>query len=156
MDRSNLRVEAGLAVVMKALRVVAIALLVFLGLSGIVGAIPMIVYSGGEPWAMPQSLLQHSPFHSYLIPGVILLGCNGLLSLWVLGLTVRKYSKYGWWIGVQGCVLAGWLIAEIAMLRLVVWPHYLYGVVALVLMISGVVLSGSSAATNCSPAARRQ
>jgi hypothetical protein len=69
---------------MKAARIVAIVMLVFLGLSGIVGAIPMLMQPHDEPWHMPQSLLQYSPFHSYLIPGIILLAANGLLSLWAL------------------------------------------------------------------------
>jgi hypothetical protein len=129
---------------MKTLRIVAIAVLAFLGLSAVVGAIPMIAHPADEPWAMPQSLLQYSPFHSYLIPGLILLGCNGLLSVWVLWLTVEKHSGYGWWIAVQGCILAGWLAVEIAMLRMVVWPHYFYGLVSLVLMISGTALARSA------------
>jgi hypothetical protein len=68
---------------MKAARIVAIVMLVFLGLSGIVGAIPMLRHPNDEPWHMLQSLLQYSPFHSYLIPGIILLAANGLLSLMV-------------------------------------------------------------------------
>jgi len=87
---------------------------------------------------MPQNLLRHSPFHSYLIPGIILLVANGLLSLWVLWLTLRKQSNYGLWVGAQGCVLFGWLIVEVAMLRVAVWPHYLYGTVALVLVVAGI------------------
>jgi len=126
---------------MRAVRIVAIVALVFLALSGIVGAIPLIVHPMGEPWAMPQSLLRYSPFHSYLIPGIILLVAIGLLSVWVLWLTVRRHLGYGWWVAAQGCVLLGWLIVEIAMLRLVVWPHYLYGAVALVLVVAGIALA---------------
>jgi hypothetical protein len=125
---------------MKTSRIVAVVMLSFLGLSGIVGAIPMLMHPGGEPWAMPQSLLQYSPFHSYLIPGIILLVANGVLSLWVLGLTVRKRPSYGWWITAKGCVLLGWLIVEVAMLRLIAWPHYSYGVVAMALIITGITI----------------
>jgi hypothetical protein len=49
---------------MKVPRIVAIVALVFLGMSGIVGAIPMLTRPTGEPWQMSQKLLQHSPFHS--------------------------------------------------------------------------------------------
>jgi len=137
---------------MRVARIVAIVSLVFLGLSGIVGAIPMLMHSTGEPWQMPQKLLQYSPFHSYLIPGIILLLANGLLSLWVLWLTVRRHSGYGWWVTVQGCVLSGWLIGEMVMLRLVVWPHYLYGAVAFVLVVAGVALTqGANAARHNPP-----
>jgi hypothetical protein len=105
-------------------RIVAIVTLIFTGLSGVIGAIPLIVNPGGEPWSFPQSLLQHSPFRSYLFPGIILLLANGLLSLWILRLTVGKYPGFGWWVIVQGIVSLGWLIVEVAMLRLIVWPHY--------------------------------
>jgi hypothetical protein len=125
---------------MKVVRIIAIIALVYLGLSGIVGAIPLLLHPAGEPWRMPQSLLRHSPFHSYLVPGIILLVANGLLSLWVLWLAMRRHQGYGWWVAAQGCVLLGWLAVEVAMLRLAVWPHYLFGAVALVLVVAGLAL----------------
>ena len=125
---------------MKEARRVAIIALIFLGLSGVIGAIPLIMNPTGEPWTMPQSLLQYSPFRSYLVPGIILLIANGLLSLWVFGLTVDKHPGFGWWVILQGVVLLGWLAVEVAMLRLMVWPHYLYGTVAIALVISGIAI----------------
>ena len=125
---------------MRIARIVSITALVFLGLSALVGAIPMLLLPEGEPLTMPQSLLRHSPFHSYLIPGIILLVANGLLSLWVLWLTVRRHSGYDWWVAAQGCVLLGWLIVEVVMLKLVGWPHYFYGAVAVVLVGAGIAL----------------
>lgn len=125
---------------MKEARIVAIVTLIFLGLSGVIGAIPLIVNPGDEPWSMPQSLLQYSPFRSYLVPGIILLIANGLFSVWALWLTVSRRPGYGWWVIVQGVVLLGWLIVEVAMLRLMVWPHCLYGAVAMVLVISGIAI----------------
>ena len=121
-------------------RTVAIVTLIFTGLSGVIGAIPLIVNPGGEPWSMPQSLLQYSPFHSYLVPGIILLIANGLLSFWALWMTVSRRPGFGWWVIVQGVVLVGWLIVEVAMLRLVIWPHYMYGAVAIALVTSGMVI----------------
>jgi hypothetical protein len=122
-------------------RILAVSLLVFVAMSGVVGSIPMLMSPGGEPWGMPQSLLQHSPFHSYLVPGIVLLVANGLVCAWVLRLTLRSRSGYGWWIVLQGAVLLGWLIVECAMLKLVAWPHYIYGTVALLLVASGIALA---------------
>jgi len=130
---------------MKKARMVAIIALIFTGLSGVVGAIPLILHPGGEPWGFPQSLLQYSPFRSYLVPGIILLVANGLLSLWILRLTVGKYPGFGGWVIVQGIVSLGWLIVEVAMLRLIVWPHYMYGAVAIVLVTSGIVIVRTNA-----------
>ena len=125
---------------MKTVRAVAIAALLFLAMSGIAGGVGLIHDAYGEPFHMPQSLLQYSPFHSYLVPGIILLTANGLLCLWVLWLTLRRDRAYGWWIAAQGCILAVWLVVEIAMLRLLVWPQAIYGAVAVVLILTGMRL----------------
>jgi len=125
---------------MKFTRGVAILMLAFLALSGIAGSIPMIVHPTGNLQYAPPELLRHSPFRSYLIPGILLLTANGLLSLWVLWLTVRKSPRYAWWVGAQGCVLAGWLIIEMILLRMVHWLHGMYGAVALILIGAGLAL----------------
>ncbi len=104
----------------------------------------MMLNPHGNPLGMPQSLLQHTPFHSYLIPGVLLLAANGLLSLWGLWLVLARSPRYGLWAVCQGCVLLGWLSVECWMLRIVIWPHYLYGIVALVLITSGFRLRHAS------------
>jgi hypothetical protein len=125
---------------MRLARNTAISALAFVALSGLVGGIPLILHAHGEPWWMPQSLLQYSPFHSYLIPGIILFSAIGLLSCWVLLLTIKRAPGYDWWVALQGCVLIGWIVVECLMLRLVMWAHCLYGAAGLVLLASGVAL----------------
>lgn len=115
-------------------------MLLFLGITAIVGAVPMIRDASGEPWQMPQNMLRHSPFHSYLLPGVILLISNGVPSFAVLFMALRRSVRYGLWIALQGFVLAGWIGVEVLMLRFVMWPHYLYWAVALVLILCGLAL----------------
>lgn len=126
---------------MKLLRVCAILLLAFLGVTAIAGAIPMLLHPEGGEVFMPPSLLQYSLFHSYLIPGVLLLAANGLLALIVLWLVIARHPVYGEWTCFQGCVLLGWLVIECAMLREVMWLHYLYGVVAVGLIATGLLLA---------------
>ncbi len=129
---------------MRGTRVVAIVALWFLAISAIVGAVPMLIDPHGEPWQMQQRLLEHSPFHSFLAPGLLLLVLNGLASVSMLFLALRRAPRYGLWIAAQGCILLGWLIAECILIRLVIWPHYLYGAVSLVLIASGLALNRAS------------
>lgn len=124
---------------MEFIRFTSIVLLAFLAVTALVGSVPMVAHPDGEPWQMPQSFLDHSPFHSYLIPGLVLLVMNGLMSLMVLWLAVRKQGNYGLWIAAQGCVLFGWLTVECLVLRMVLWPHYFYGTIALLLVVTGLV-----------------
>ena len=127
---------------MKAARTVAVAMLAFLGVTAIIGATPMLLTPYGEPWHLPQSFLRYSGFSSFLIPRIILLLANGLLSMWVLARVVMRRGRYGWLTVAQGCVLLGWLTVEVAMLRFAAWPHYFYGAVVLVMIATGLVMRG--------------
>lgn len=126
---------------MKWSRAIAVFLLGFLGVTAIVGAVPLIRNPHAEPWQMPQSFLEHSPFHSYLIPGIILLLANGILSFFALYQTVRCRPGYGWWVALQGGVLSGWIVVEVIMLRFMVWPHYVYLGLGLALIGLGLALT---------------
>jgi hypothetical protein len=123
---------------MKFTRAFLAGALLFLSAGALWGGLQLIVEAHGNPWGfMPLNLLRHTPFHSWLIPGILLLAVNGLLSLWVLWLVLMRRSHYGLWAVFQGFVLLGWLTVECVMLRFVIWPHYLYGGVALALIVAG-------------------
>jgi hypothetical protein len=124
----------------KLARWLAIIALALLGISSVVGAIPMIVDPDGTPWRMPQSLLDSSPFDSFLIPGIMLFIANGVLSLASLIGVVRKDPGYGGWVILQGGVLALWLAVEVAMIRHILDVHYLYGGLAVIMIVSGILL----------------
>ncbi|MGB8262218.1 MAG: hypothetical protein WCE75_17805 [Terracidiphilus sp.] len=125
---------------MRFTRIFAIVLLVLLGVGAVAGAVPMLADPNGTPLGMTKSLLEHSPFPSFLIPGLVLLFANGVLALWVAVLAVRRSRDYGWWIAAQGAILTGWIAIECIFLRAVAWPHYLYGGWGLVLMACGLAL----------------
>jgi len=97
---------------MKLLRILALITLGFLGVTSIVGSIPMILDPSGGLLRMPLSLLEHSPFHSFLIPGIILLVTNGLVAVVVFAATVQRVESYGNLVATQGVVIAGWITVE--------------------------------------------
>jgi len=128
-------------------RILAMVVLVFLGITSVAGAVPMLRDPYGSPLSLPQSFLAHSLFHSYLVPGLVLLVCNGLLSLIIFVAVLKRQKRYGQWIFVQGIILAVWLLVEIAVLRFVIWPHWFYGGVAGLLLICGWLLWNESSGT---------
>jgi hypothetical protein len=130
---------------MKLVRVTAIAMLVFLGVTALIGAAPLIIDPSGAMLRMPLSLLVHSPFSNFLIPGMILLVTGGLLSFLVLALVLLKVRRYGWWVALQGYVLFGWISIEVVMIHAIVWAHYVYWAVALVMIRCGWLLRNDPA-----------
>jgi hypothetical protein len=132
---------------MQIARKIAVGVLWFLGVSGLVGAVPLLLFPHGKPWGfMSQSLLRYSPFHSYLIPGIILFIANGCLCMLVLYATQRRWTGYGWLVAFQGCVAAGWIVVEVIMLRTLSWAHLLYFAVGLGLIVSGLALTRDTSA----------
>lgn len=125
---------------MKTVRIVAIIALALLSIGAIMGAVLLIQTPSGSPMEIPQSVLQHSGFHSFLIPGILLLISQGLLPLGVMAVAIFCKRGYGLWIGFQGCVLFGWITIEVILLRTVVWLHYVYWGLALLLIACGWVL----------------
>src|SRR5258708_21886488 len=89
---------------------------------------------------MPLNLLEHTPFHNFLIPGIILLVANGLLSVVAFVAAMRRGRGFGILVAFQGCVIAGWITVEVIVLRSVVWPHYVYWAVGLILIVCGIML----------------
>lgn len=126
---------------MRTAQTIAITALVFVALSGLVGGVPLIARPDGSVISLPLSLLQYSPFHSYLIPGVILFVAVGLLGSAALWIALRRRANYAWWIVLEGCVLLGWIVVEMIMLRLVMWAQIVYALVALLLIVTGMILA---------------
>jgi hypothetical protein len=47
-------------------------------------------------------------------------------------------KDHGLWVVFQGCVLFGWITIEVLMLRVVIWAHFVYWVLAIVLIAAGL------------------
>ena len=137
---------------MRIIRFFLILVLFFVSTTAFWGGTVLIANAHGNPWGMmPLSLLAHSPFHSWLIPGLILISANGVLGLLVMWQTLRQEPKYGLWSALQGFVLMGWLAVECLFLRIVARPHYFYGALALLLILCGFALQHASDAHRAGP-----
>ena len=96
-----------------ALRILAVILLLFLGFGGIYGAWMLISDPSGGNFEWSQSLLDGTPFTSFLIPGIILALSNGVFPLFVAITLVLKTKYSSWMLVLQGGVTMGWLTAQL-------------------------------------------
>jgi uncharacterized membrane protein len=138
---------------MKTVRVLALVALALLSMTAVWGAMLLIGNPSGSPMKMPLSVLQYSPFHSFLIPGILLLVSSGILGAAVFVIALFRCRGYGWWVACQGCVLFGWITVEVILLRAVVWLHYVYWGLALLLIACGWALRHQKKAAPDLPAA---
>lgn len=106
----------------------ALALLaLFVGLTAMAGGLELILWPQGAGWSgLEVSILAHTPFEDFVIPGVLLLVCVGLLNTSAGVLTARRH-RWGERLGVlAGAVMLGWITIEMMLLRTFHPLHVLY------------------------------
>ncbi|MCP4661824.1 MAG: hypothetical protein GY856_41000 [bacterium] len=88
------------------------ALQLFIGIGAVLGGIALVSDPSGGNLGIPLEALRNSPFSNYLIPGIVLLGVNGLgscaggfLSIFRRRFAVELGAALGLflmaWIGLQ-------------------------------------------------------
>lgn len=125
--------------IMKYLHIVTMALLIFNSISGSFGGITLIVDPQGEAIGMPVHILRHSPFTDFLIPGVILLACNGLSSALIAVAGIKRHPLFSLFTMIQGVASTIWIVTQVIMIRDVGTLHYIYGGIGVVLLLSGIL-----------------
>lgn len=126
----------------KTLRILAIVLLFFLGISALFGSYQLINDPSGKSLKMPLGLLKPTPFEDYLIPGILLLITNGIPALLIGFISIKKVANYEYFIIFQGGILFLWLTAELIINIDFYFPvtHISYYIIAILLMGIGLKL----------------
>jgi hypothetical protein len=99
------------------IKAITVLFLLLNGTGAIYGGIGLIADPTGSRIGLDIKLLQYSPFSSFLVPGIILLCINGILSLTTLALLLSGYRKVYLLLLLQGILLTGWLIIQIILIR---------------------------------------
>ncbi len=123
-------------------RLIAIILLLFNAVSALYGGWSLMADPSGGSLDLPLSILDHSPFKNFLVPGLILFITNGIFSLLFAVMALLKFMNYSWLVIFQGFILAGWLTIQIAMIREFYGPmHVLYFSLAALMVATGWILA---------------
>ncbi|MEO8403293.1 MAG: hypothetical protein ABI480_01810 [Chitinophagaceae bacterium] len=132
----------------KSARNILIVLLAFLGIGAIGGGGVLIISPRGELIGMPLSMLNHSPFNSFLLPGIILVLMLGIAPLLlIIALLKKTESKlaerfnffsdmhWSWTYSIYiAFVLIFWIQIQMAFLSAVSWLHTFYMFLAVVII----------------------
>jgi hypothetical protein len=103
------------------MRRLALVLAGFAGITSLAGGIALI--AGAIP---TTSILAHTPFGSYVLPGLLLAGVVGGLGLACAVLAWRRARAWVDLAILAGGALIVWIVAELAMLRAWSWLQALY------------------------------
>lgn len=123
------------------LKYVALFLLALNGIGAFIGSIPMMLDPSGTTSNIQLRYLEHTPFADFLIPGIVLFVCNGLLSVFAFIALAFNWRFHGWLVFLQGMVLTIWIIVQVIMLREFNFLQVAFGLIGIALMILGHYLS---------------
>jgi len=102
------------------------ALQVFIGIGAVGGGLPMIVDPSGSKLGMTLEMLEHSPFSTFLVPGIVLLMVNGLGNLVGATASFKRYRRAGEIAIALGIFLVAWIVIQVYWLAGFHWLHGMY------------------------------
>ena len=115
-------------------------ILALVALGAIPAGLALILKPDGSILHMPTDILQGSPFKDFLIPGIFLLGVNGLGSLAgaVLCFIHSRYSAISGLI--LGIGLVVWITVQLLTTGLISWMQPAYFTIGIVEIILGLLI----------------
>ena len=99
----------------------------FLAFSALSGGAVLMLKRADDPLGMPLEWLADTPFPDYFVPGATLFSLFGVGSVVTIYGVLRRRS---WaWLAAVGLGLShvGWILVQVALLRIVTPLHVLYG-----------------------------
>jgi hypothetical protein len=129
-------------------QITLVALLAFLGLGAIGGGGVLIISPNGSFIGMPLSILKHSPFSNFLLPGIILFSVLGVVPMLLIAALLKKpQSRFAerfnfcsdmhcsWtFIIYTAFILIFWIQIEMVLLATVSPLHTFYMLLAVVII----------------------
>jgi len=94
-----------------------LALDLVVGLNALIGGTLLVLDPQGGLLGMQTGLLQHAPFRTFLVPGVVLAGVVGGTALcaaaahWMRSVHASRMTAFA------GLILAGWIVVEVILVR---------------------------------------
>lgn len=124
-----------------------IGLEVLLAVGALAGGAILFSYPDGSGFGLPLSLLEHSGFKSFRIPGLILFVVNGLFPLVSAIATLRRLPWAAYSVMAVGGLLVGWITVQVALLRAFDVPlHGAYLLLGFLIAALGLALHRSTKA----------
>lgn len=126
------------------IRIALIVVDLFLAVSAIVGAIGLVVGFMN----IPPGVLHGTPFADFTVPALLLgivVGGSALAAAATAVFGPRRYETLA--SAGAGCIMAGWMIIEVALIGLGSWLQPLYLAVGLVMIGLAALLERSRSGT---------
>ncbi|MBI9108463.1 MAG: hypothetical protein JEZ04_17085 [Spirochaetales bacterium] len=122
---------------MKGFKRLSAFLYLFTGIGAVAGGMAGIL-EPQSPMGIPIEVLEHSPFGSYLLPGIFLFAVIGLGNIFSFILSRRFEEVRGYLSGIMGVILCLWLIIQCLFMRDIAALHIIFFVIGVFQGLTGL------------------
>lgn len=122
------------------LNILVCILLLFNGIGALYGGLSLMMHPDGSGLQLSLQLLEHTPFKSFFIPGIILFITNGLFSIFAFISLILRKKNYEWLLVAQGFILIGWISIQIVLIQTINFLHIILGLTGIGMVVSGYLL----------------
>lgn len=125
---------------MKALRIIVIILLFTVAINALYAGFVFMLRPDGSLLGITVTWLEHSPFQTFFIPGLLLFVVIGLLNFLTAIIMIRGSRYDDKLLKLQGVLLCGWILIQIVMLKEFNILHVVLLSISVFFGISGVIV----------------
>ena len=123
----------------KALRVLAIGLHLFIGIGAVAGGYAA-VSNPVDPLGIPKDMLKNGPFDNFLIPGLFLMLIIGVGNIIAGALAQKKHKWSSYFSGAMGDTLILWIVIQCLILSTIAALHVIFFVFGVIQSLIALLL----------------
>ncbi|MBS1510305.1 MAG: hypothetical protein JST86_05650 [Bacteroidetes bacterium] len=117
-------------------------LLSFVAVTALVSGAIICIDPGGSFMQLNPAVLQNTPFHNFLIPGLVLTFVVGASNAAAVLLLVRRSPAQFNAALFAGLMITGWITVQVLLIQTFHWLQLVYVVAGVFIMLSAYQLKG--------------
>ena len=126
------------------MKYILFALISFIAITALVTGVVMITHPEGEVLGLSSSILESTPFHSFLLPGLYLALVVGGSSLIAVVLNLVNHPRAFTWTVVAGVLLTSWMIVQLIFIPYYRWVYVFYLFCGILMILVAYQLMGKA------------
>lgn len=120
-------------------------LVYFVAFTALSSGLILVIKPDGSSLGLNPGMLNDTPFHTFLIPGLLLMCIVGGIFLFAILLSILRHSLTYRLTLVAGIVLMTWIVVQLMLIRSYTWLYGLYLVIGLLVCFLSYQLMGKAA-----------
>lgn len=124
------------------MRTLLFILVSFVAITSTLSGLLLVSKPDGSILSLPLRLLEGTVFKNFLLPGILLTALVGGTNLLAAFYNLQRHPNRYNWAMAGGIMISGWIIAQMILLQVADWLHFIYLVMGILIILIAYQLKG--------------